>query len=331
MAILFAGSEMDAFVTFDEESVTANTSTNFDSDYARGAMRCTNAAYIQANWASTTSIWIHFIATWASTPDAQMDSDYFYVYSSADVACLRGDMQNGDVLYQYWDGAAWQNIGSGTLHSPVENTEYTIDININIADSGGFYKVYIDGSLWEETGNIDTNVTDVAAVDYLRLYSSNRDSFDRMDYSEVICADESTIDWRLQTLEATAAGTTSDWTGAYTDIDDTVIVDKTDIIETDTATDVVTYACANMSTPAKAVGEIKGVVVSCQARASSASAPQSIDGVVRVNSTDYNSAASNLDIGYEIHQFIWDVSPDTAVLWTSTEVDAMEFGFEANT
>jgi hypothetical protein len=119
---------------------------------------------------------------------------------------------------EYWDGAAYVEITSplGSADTLSSTTKYVLDFHIKIANVGGVIEYYRGGVLKHAFygDTLNTGYSDIGRI----ILGCGGSVF-----SQCIIADQSTINMHVSTLAPSGAGTLTDWTGAYTDIDDQVI------------------------------------------------------------------------------------------------------------
>jgi len=331
VSILHAGSEAEAF---DVQGLVVNEATGFDADFARGSFtprgsHATNFARIPLAPA-VTDVWLHARVSFASTGGTVNSHPLIKFRSTSGQDVLRlngfGGVSNPSVYdLEYWDGAAWQKIGtSWTIASPS-----TLDFHCKIADTGGVFAFYVNGSLIAElTG--DTLLFAGADVAEVHLASGSTDDSTSADknYTEVVVADESTIGMRVATLAPTAAGTNTAWTGDETDVDE-VVTDDVDFISSATADEVETYAASDLSAAA-ATFTPRAVFVAARAKRG-ATGPQSLQLAVRSGTTEDFSETKALTEAFAHYRNGWATNPDTAAAWTPAEIDALEFGVKSIT
>lgn len=146
----------------------------------------------------------------------------------------------------------------------------------------------------------------------------------------IVTKNEASLGWRLKSLIPNAAGTYTDWTGAYTDIDEISLSDAD--LNTINAAGTQTYGYSDMSAPTGF--DIYGVIVSTVCNATSGTVNKVVTNQVYTNSTLYD-LGTGVDV--EVNQYakaVWDiylVNPDTSAAWTYTEINAAEFGFKSST
>lgn len=130
----------------------------------------------------------------------------------------------------------------------------------------------------------------------------------------------------FDTLLPSAAGNSSQWDGAYSDMDDAGVIDRNNAVTTDTSSEKFLATYENMSAlPSNR--DIKAVVLSAAADIDAASALASISLLARLSSTDYtlNSMGITPGDGLVTYQQVLSVDPATSA-WTESNVNNIEFG-----
>jgi hypothetical protein len=108
---------------------------------------------------------------------------------------------------------------------------HKLDIQLVNWGANATIRVYVDGALLITFTGDAMGATGIAGFD--SVFISQPNTLNATYVSEVIVADEDTRAFSLATLAPSAAGTTDDWTGAYTDVNETTINDAT-VVTTDT-------------------------------------------------------------------------------------------------
>lgn len=211
---------------------------------------------------------------------------------------------------------------------------HTFDLHVKLHGSTGVIELYMDGNLVADfTGNTMPSAAAADGMSILNMtgsFSPNTGaSAFSIVWSEVIVANENTLDWRLAELIPTGAGANSGWAGAYTDVDDVTIPGSGDL-------DMIT-AAANDLKSTYVMGDISGsisgmsiVAVGVVARArKGTTGPQHLRGVVRISGTDYETADVSPEIALAPTFMVWDTNPATSGAWAISAVNGAEFGMKA--
>ncbi len=210
--------------------------------------------------------------------------------------------------------AVMTNVG-GTASIDEDIAEH-LDIYFQGNDATGNVSLFLGGT---ELISATVDLSLVTGITAVRSYHPHR-------FSQLIIADEPTIGWRLITRYPNAAGATGDFTGTYTDVDETVYNDA-DFINSSTNGHVETYG---QTGPAISGYTVRAVGVYARAKRG-ASGPANLQMALRSGGTDYFSASKALGIGYAAYGHIWETNPATAAAWVSTAIDALQPGVKAVT
>lgn len=210
---------------------------------------------------------------------------------------------------------------------------HTFDLHVKLHGSTGVIELYMDGNLVADfSGNTAPSAAAADGMSILALRGSQNNvgaSAYGIVWSEVIVADENTLDWRLAELIPTGAGANSGWAGAYTDVDEITLPSTGDL-------DMIT-AAANDLKSTYVMGDISGsisgmsiVAVGVVARArKGTTGPQHVRGVVRISGTDYETADVSPEIALAPTFMVWDTNPATSGAWAISAVNGAEFGMKA--
>lgn len=323
MTFYFAAGEMCGYVPSDS-TTTENTGTSFrNTNFARTAILCGEGSPSQYAQSETLSLpdefWIHFDVfrgTTFSPPSQRVmtltagASEVLRMYSS-DSACYV------DALI----GGVWTTIISSFSVANAAQLQ-TFDVYVDGNSATGSVKVYVSGTLRGDSGSVD--LTSVAGITNHRCYGVNTASGNLL--SQVIIADEPTIGMRLATYYPAGAGSTSDWTGDHTLIDEAVLNDADFIYS---ATNGQIELCTGTG-PALTGYVVRAVGVYARAKCG-AGGPQNLQFALRANGSNYFSSSKALDVGYEAHGAIWETNPDTTNDWLTSQLAALQFGVKAIT
>jgi hypothetical protein len=172
------------------------------------------------------------------------------------------------------------------------------------------------------TGNIAAS--GVSNLDQVWFYSST--SFN-VYYSEIIVADEDTRSLALVTLAPNAAGTTQQWTGAFTDVNETGVNDATYNVTNVTLQDQ-QYNLIDL--PAGSF-VVKNVMVSARANTSAGSVATQVALGVRSGTTVSVGAAQTAGVTYATFtQFIGPNDPNTGAPWTTAAINALQLNLRSS-
>lgn len=284
-----------------------------------------------AHWAEVSfpavgpTIWIHGAHYYETTWNGSSMAAYTFTSGGTNVLrLLRNGSSNTSI--QVWQTGAWTEVGTYSGDWWVNNTRVMYDVEITLGPSGSV-KLYRDNVLYIDYSGDTVGDTGATTIDKVRLaplygYSSSKSSL-----SEIIIADEDTRDMRLFYKAVNAAGSSSGFTGAYTDVDE-VNASDADFISSNTADQISTF---NLPDPPAGPLEVKAVAVCGRARRGT-TGPQNLQYALRVNGANYTGTSITLDTAFQhTAQQFWHTSPDTASAWTRSEFDNIEVGVKSIT
>lgn len=334
MTILYAGGELDDFVL--TGGVTAATSTAFyRSTYARCAVFATNSSTdgVAASFTASSAFSVTFQSHHAAA--LGYGTNPFLSLRTGGSARLRlrfaasgGSTTNRPVILEsVTSGGVATTLATSVTTLPQATTRrWDVIVDYQVA---GRVRVYIDNvSLIDYSG--DVTASSATTLDSLFLQCQSTSASNNNNYySEVIVCTQDSRTLSLVTLAPNAAGTTSSWTGAYTDIDEVTASDV----------DVLTSATANQVTSVNTTGMPSGwsnltvVAVKCIANAARGSTgPSKLALGVRTNSSDSFPTATTLDTGFSTPvTTYYELNPVTGIAWTTTEIDALQLAFRSET
>lgn len=324
MTILFAGGELDAFVQPNGSSLGVNTSTSYyDPDFSSCACNATESLPLVAPLVTPISeMWAHAVYR---PENSSSTTVLLQVRSSNGQGVVRISSNNGTLQFQYWNGSSWTNIGASFSPSGLNQ----VDVHVKIADSGGMFELYYNGILAASyTG--DTNLFSGAnCADFWMGSTWNNSSFPTR-WSQVILTDTTdTRAMKLATIRPNGAGTTDQWTGSYTDVDEVGIFNDSDYISSGTPNQVELFTMTDLSPTAQTL-DVLAFVMTGRARRGAAG-PQNLQAAVRTSGTDYFSGnLPALSPAFNsLTPTIWELNPATSAPWSISDIQGIEAGFKS--
>lgn len=318
MSILWAGGED---IDFTAGAAPLVILTNFRSGYARCALRSVGGAWLSGNvfpGGAVTSCWV---SMYVGKPGGANTNEWFGGIGKAGTSnCIFVGIDNS-------------NAGKIALYTPsaklaVESTTsgaaaHRFDIQVINFGASGTVNVYCDGALIITfTGNLVTG--GITNLDSVFVNCSN--GSDQWCASEFIVADEDTRAFiGLVTMAPTGAGTTDQWTGAYTDVNETTNSDATTVY-TNTATQDEQFNVTDV--PAGNFG-VKAVVVNARVTSPAGSTATKValgfnsGGSVAVGTSQTATTA------WELKQQIFAQNPVTSADWTLASMNALQLNLRS--
>jgi hypothetical protein len=328
MAIIFTGAEVEEFLPYTYAFGLANSSSYNRTAFSRGSVTSTSGGsgtttgYIKAPFTAQTT----FYATARVYCDLQNSGNYFMWFQSGANVRLRLKTASASpctVELSKFDGTTTTVLATSTI---TFNNLTRFDVAINYASSGGYVKVYMDNYLAISYSG-DPTAGGSTSLDGLCL-SAGYPSYTAR-WSEVIVATTDTRTMHLLTLAPNAAGSTSSWSGSYTDIDELITSDL-DVLSSATANQVTSVNTTGMPSGYVGLSPLQVKVVAVAARGSSG--PSKLALGVRTNSTDSFPTATTLDTGYTTPvTTTYDLNPVTTAAWTVAEIEALQLAFRSET
>lgn len=192
----------------------------------------------------------------------------------------------------------------------------TIDMNIISLGSSASIKVYSGGSeIINYTGDLSSySISDLDSV----WFSTGPFGVFEVAHSPIV-ADEDTRLFVLATLRPNAEGDTSaNWTGSYTDIDETTISDSDKIYSSTPDAD---FQCGVTGMPSGS-WVVKAVKVAV--RCVDGSGTNGIAVGVKTNDTVSVSGAMSCSGYWQTKELMLNINPVTGNPWTPAEIEALQ-------
>jgi hypothetical protein len=315
MTILLTASEPDAFV-YANVGILTDAAT-FQADFARCSFTFLNGdAYINFPPSATNETWFHFDV---NSPSGGGGTGYWTFRSASLVNVVRLSFDgSGVIAIQHWNGTSWV-IAPGSF--PVSGLR-TVDIRIT-NKVAGIIEVYVNNvKVLGVSG-------DFSGLDTPAQFAYSQRAGSQLYFSQIIAADEPTIGFKLASRHPTGAGFHTAWDGTWDDVDD-IVPTMTSFISTGTANARENFTKAVFTAPSSY--KVKTVAVAARARRGT-TGPDKLVGSLRFGSTDHDSPAKALSLGFQTYQFFWDQNPATLLPWTLADAGSVtvEFGLKAST
>lgn len=269
------------------------------------------------------SIWIH-IRYYSSANF----SDSFFIQDSLGENMLHIELGGGSTTARFEMGTEGDGNPATAKLIQYDTTLFatqTFDCEFDVQN--GILRLYKDGTLvaTNETGTPLLMGTAGIAINQLRHNGGGGAS----SWGELIVQyNEPTLGYRVKNLAPNAAGTYTDWTGAYTDIDELGLdtLDYNLIGGTGTQT----YGYTDIAGGLQTGMQVKGVCIACTADADIAS---TVTNQYYNGSTLYDLGSgvnAQTDLFASPITSYHTVNPGTSAAWTFAEINAAEFGFKAS-
>jgi hypothetical protein len=331
MSILFVGTSISDFEITGPTTVTT-TATQKAANVSEGFcfFNASASQFAHARFAPTSDIWISFdvfnstsnlgnansvFAEWGNSGSPGVDQPLFRI---------KGDGAGGCTL-EIWNGSTWI-VGPSAANLIAYNTRKRVDLHIKMADTGGVFSAYVDGTLASTHTATDTILTAATTLDFMRIRSLGQSFTVSVFVSGVIIADEDTRNLIVAQSIPSAAGNNSAWAGLFSAVDETGF-DDTDYISSDTLNAVSTFATPIL--PAGLTGGLYTIVALAVSGRVSAKAGRDVAAALYTNSATY-AASAGVDAALSLNprQSIFHTNPATSVAWTPSEASACQIGLK---
>ncbi len=252
-----------------------------------------------------------------------------------DIMFLRNGASEGMGL-SYLGGGKIGVYRSSTLLEVVDfqfnfNTWYWIEFKVLCNDTTGTYELRVGETVVASDTGVDTKTGSNDYHDSVRLGGSIINTFDDFYVCDGAGAVNNDFLGNVQvtTLFPSGAGFTTNFTpsaGAnYTCVDEQLINEDTDYVESSTAAHKDTYAYDNVGA---GLSNIKGLQIDTLCRETDVTS-YSLKTPIRSNATDYDDSAQAIGTtDYVFKRRIAELDPNTSAAWLEAAVNAAEFGIK---
>lgn len=319
MAIYAVGNEHDSYQV--HAGAFLNGAGGTVDPGGRYTMVTTNSDRLRLNLnTSVSECWIHG-RTYPSggTHDTNPLIEFYNRTNSRSsfrwVTPATGGVSTQHKLQYSSDGSTWNNLV--TFDMPV-SADRVFDIYFK-GGASGQVKVFLAGQLIASaSGSYTLQDTTWDAVVLGSAVGSTH------YWGSIIVASESTINWQIDTIEATGAGNSSAWTGTYADINEASYDEGTFINSNTTGQK---FLAALADTTVAASRAVKAVVVAARGNIASGASITNISFLARHAATDYTLANTGLTAGggNASAQQVLELDPASAA-WTESSVNALQLG-----
>lgn len=224
------------------------------------------------------------------------------------------------------------------FNAVVPDRWYYIEIYVKVANSGGRFKVWVDGDVWIDfTG--DTQSASTSAIGSFVHGGSNNFRWDDLYALDPLTGsapwNDRIGDAGIQRITPNAAGAQTGWTPSagsnFQNVDETTADGDTTYNGTSASGTKDLYNCTDLD---GSFNQAIGVTVHAKARKASAGAGSiqigvkyDADGNGTADTEDY-ATAQPLSTGYAWHRRAMETQPDASA-WSSTKVNALQIGAQS--
>lgn len=326
-AILWAGGEDIDFPTNDGGAAWCQ-SDRYRSGYARFGIRNCGVAgsFFKSNpFTPVTSFWFTFRYGLDTACTGGCTSAAGVGKSGTKYGLFLAHVGSFKIGLYAFNGSSYVLLATEPSASMAGNGSVTkYDMQVINYGTNATVNVYANGSSTATltyTGDV-TAATGNTSIDSVFIGQA---SWGWTSSSEIIVADTDTRGLYLVTMAPNAAGTTNNWTGAYTNVNPSWIND-TSFISSSTAGDVFQ---TKMNGLPSGTWSVKAVKVGARA-ISTAANPSSISVGVFTNSSQYTPTAVSLpSLWGPTIETMMQTNPITSTTWTPTDISNLQINLKS--
>lgn len=320
MAVIWCGGEDIDFPRGAVPQVSTSVLTHRTS-YSRCAIYCNveHGFLKSVPFAAQTSAWLRAYIRY-DMGSAQCYQALGFGKSGTDSGIFIGATGGvtSKIYISIYDGTTATVLATSSEYCLSFDNNYILDMEVVNFGAGGTVNVYINSVLKVTfTGDIAGTLTDFDSV----YNGCDSPYLVGMKFSEAIVADEDTRNFTgLYTLYPTADGTTTDWTGAYTDVDEIAYSDV-DLNYTSTADLDQQFEVNDLLAGLYTVEAVK---IAARATKTAASPPTKLALGINQSGSITVGSDKTLTSGYDTYEEFFLTSPATSAKFTVSEVNALQ-------
>jgi hypothetical protein len=238
-------------------------------------------------------------------------------------------------VLQAYNGKLTTWLAEGATGMLPTGTWRHIEIYYKPDATNGRFVIKVDGNIEVDfTGNTNNSAgTTIYGIGFGNplgnAYTNSNGCIDNVivDDAEWIKPDGQTQFPRISAIKPAAAGTYSQWNGAYGDVDD-IPPDDADGLIINSADQISSFS---MSSIVGSVDTIKAVQLDAYIRGQGDFTPKNVKPMIRTGGADYLGSDRPVPYIGKSHyaRKLWQVNPQTGVAWTPSEIAALECGVKS--
>ena len=321
MAILWCGGEDIDFPNGNTPNVDT-TAGHFNSGYGRCALNATFNQTVKSTvfpGGAITTCWFSFYAfPFSNTVVCQrqialgLSGGVSGLYIGSDSATA------SRIAICKFDGTTTTQLAAETGNSIPNITLMRVDLNMVSFGATCVVTLYVNGTQ-VINATVNTLVTGVTNLDSVFL-ARNVNASLQWNCSEIIVADEDSRSFRLVTMAPNAAGTTSQWTGAFTNVNPVTINDANADF-TNTAAQDQQYNLIDLPAGSFAV---KACKLAARAMHTSGSVATGVQLGVNSGGTVNVGTTQVLTTAFATYERWMPTNPVTATAWAQSDMNPLQ-------
>lgn len=281
-----------------------------------------------------TEIWVHFYNADGTVPAASTLSDNAFVLLRDNAGgrdVLRFKCTDGTLTLEAWNGSAWVQLGTQSTPFPPGQgsvVAYPIDLHIKMGNSDGELEFYMNERLMAAFYG-DTVLNASTTFDQVIITCPQTNTAIYI-FGEILICNEVTIGARLTQPNISADGADTQWTNAYTTVDDLGSPADTDFLTTSTNGHLRSFVVNDM--PAiydpNAPYYFASLFTHIRAR-TTAGAPTKVAPYLRSDGVNYYGSDLTLTASFVTYSHQWEFDPDTGYAWDESAYNALQLGIRS--
>lgn len=314
---------------------TTGYGTNlYDTDYSSecAGVQTSQDIYTSGGFVINTpahvgDFWCHWRTQFNSISNvSNLDGDWVEFYDASDNLLAHIQILNNE----YYIQAHGDTVVDGAVaFAPTSYTPYIFDVKITVG-ANIVAEFYVNGTLMSTATAANTGGKTACVksnFQHTDMYFGSSGTASWLMYSEVIVTDdESTIGWRVATLNPDSTGNSTDLIG-----DIAGLLEGSDGLTVSGATngDKGSWTLSTYNGPTSPSG-IRALVTKTKSQAG-VTGPQNLQHFLRVGSTDYANGVDLTPDPSVGETVIWDNNPATSSPWATATLTGLEQGVEIKT
>lgn len=322
MSILWCGGEDTDFSAGAFQPTGATAGGEFRPAFSRCCIPpttgTTNALSNPFHGGAITSCWFSFQIYTATPSTSRKLFGLAKSGTNAQLLIIASAASSTRVALAKWDGTTLTQLAAETGNSLTINTLMKFDVQLVNYGATAVVNVFLNAVLLL-TFSGDVTVLSNTSLDQVVIPGANGSFISA--FSEVIVADEDTRGFPgLMTLALTGAGTTDNWSGLFSTINQVALSDTTPNFSNTAAQD----QQFNVTDLTSGTFVIKAVKITARAAKAAGTATQIKLGYNSGGTVAFNGSNLAITTAYATYEQLDATNPITGVAWVQTDMNALQ-------
>jgi len=231
-------------------------------------------------------------------------------------------LASSQICLMTWDGTTSTIVATEVGNSwigPTDINSLKFDLHVVNFGASSTVTVYVNGTAVINYTGV-TAVGGITSVDSVCLHGAGSPYGGWMNWSEIIVSDQDTRTFSLRLLVPNATGTTDQWTGAYTDVNEVTVSDA-NVVSTNTVGQDEQFNLTDLPAGTFVIRGVKEVV-----RASTTVGATATKVALGINSGGTVDAGTQqaLTTAWLTYERIMQTNPITSASFTTAEINSIQ-------